>query len=259
MNSQKREKIIAEIIKLAQQGEDWTKISAEAGFDKEEIKELLQTVKLLAAVKEQVKPSADLEKKILKSKEAGVTFLKKERYNKQQEQTGRQPLKGRLLLIAQSIINKINEYMNKKFYLPLGIVAVLVLLVGVYLVNKGGISLFTRQPQTPTQELGVEVERLNEDVSELEGLVAEDELGTLDSDLAALADSDSSTEGQSDNGQAGSGQTSGTVFDVSDMESLEAELGSELDSLSSSLSDLGEVGDDSSLDNLDSTLADIAQ
>ena len=93
MNSQKREKILAEIIKLAQQGKDWTQISAEAGFDKEEIKELLRTVELLAAVKEQVKPSADLEKKILKSRAAGVTFLNKERYNKQQEQTGRQPLK----------------------------------------------------------------------------------------------------------------------------------------------------------------------
>ena len=154
--------------------------------------------------------------------------------------------------------------MQKKVFLLVGAVIVIVAVaIGIYWYSQGPKT--TVPPETKeleqetgpkvtapsevvpseTEELSQETEGLSQDISDLE-IVAEDKnLDTLEEDLSAI-----------------SGETpleqelpSTPGIDVSEVENMESELSAELDGILNDLTDLEGFEEDTSLNELDSSLS----
>ncbi len=149
--------------------------------------------------------------------------------------------------------------MNKKIYIPLGIIVIIIVSLSVYyFLQQRILSLDESVAIRPIVKERVDGDKemdevdLSDDLSELEEIADDSNLADLDSDLEMLSeDSDS---------QANVDETAGSAkptVDVSDLEDIDQSLGSELDDLNATLNDLEGLGDDSSYSDLGTTLDDL--
>jgi hypothetical protein len=146
--------------------------------------------------------------------------------------------------------------MNKQISFLIVIIFLVASMAGVYIywniqtskhITPTGVG--NSVPEKTSDEITAE---LDKDMAELETVASNKDLETLDEDLAAVTeDETSSTEAVGTDNRK---ETEMTV-DTSSLENLEEELGGELNDFAGDLSDLEQTATDNSLDNLDDSLA----
>ncbi len=210
-----------------------------------ELDQLLATVALIETARQETQPTSVMLDDILSTlTQSSVTQKKSLRYINEQEAHSS---KGR------SYFNKLfNEFilnfMNKQTYLATGvIVLVIIVAVGIYTFSPSKTS-------DNNIELAYVTDNLNQDLSDLDALVNDQALAGVDADLTALANSDD-TDAPHEDIPFDDNTTQNNKVDVSALDDLTDELGTDLDDLTGDLSDLSSSADDSSLAGLDSSLA----
>lgn len=145
--------------------------------------------------------------------------------------------------------------MNKQLFLVIGIaVIVIALIVGVWFSFQKGME--EKPPVVPVKhkpvaqpketELEYETESLSQDASDLEAIEKDKNLDSLDEDLSAVSEGEQLEQGS---------PKTPTGVDTSEIENLESEISDDLTGLTNDVTDLEGYEEDTSLNELDSSLS----
>lgn len=237
-NNEKLEKIFNQALELYEKGKSISEILNLFPQYRDELEEMFQIIQVIIREKEKISPSKELLTKIISQIQPTekITKIEESRY------FYRGAIKGRPSMFVESIINLFAN-MEKKIYIGLAI-GILVLLVA------GGIYWQSQKiTVSPIEsEVSFEEQALEQDIAGLEEFEQDKSLENLEQDLGTITEEEVVS------------LPTGKKTDISSIENLESELNSELASLANDLSDL-ESGfiNDTSLDNLDSGLAGVAE
>lgn len=237
------EKALEKALYLWEEGKSFQEILDIFPEHKREIEELFEVIEFIKKEKLRLMPQKEILNKILSQIEvSGITKMKENRYI-YQEQPKR--LKGRLFNF-QAKMDRILNFMEKRAYLLTGtVVVILAVAIGIYWYSQR-----PKLAELPaTEELKQETEGLSQDILELETMAEDKNLDTLETDLLAVAEEIPLEQEL----------PSISVTDVSEIENLEKELSAELEGILNDLADLEEFEGDTSLNNLDTSLSDLAQ
>lgn len=146
-------------------------------------------------------------------------------------------------------------------YLLIGLVVIVAVVIGVYWysqksevtelseIKKPALEVKGIPEISDIEKIAPEIDALLKDISELETVAEDKSLDTLKEDLSALTEETPSEKEL----------PSTPAIDISDIESTEKELSTELEGILNDLTDLEGFEEDTSLDELDTSLSGLAK
>ncbi|HDM32139.1 MAG TPA: hypothetical protein ENG32_02150 [bacterium] len=240
----KSDEILERAIELLKEGKSKDEILDKFPEYKEKLKSLLEVVEILKEKKAKTFPSKDSLKKILSQvKIPPVTKIEKDRYIYEERGS---TFKGRPSILQALKIEGLLNFMEKKIYLVGLTLLIICAIAGIYWYSQKG----KKEIVLPeVNELSYGTESISQDITDLKVFEEDKNLDTLETDLSAVAEEVSLEE------ELPQIET----FSVSEIESLEEELKSDLEGFSSDLDELNTYEGDTSLNELEGSLSNFGE
>jgi len=236
------EKITGEALELYDKGKTIPEILNLYPDFRTELREMFETMQILVSEKESIIPPKDLLARIISHDQfkENVTNVGEGRYYYRDGTKGRSSVYN-----LKSIVNLFG--MGKKFYIGLGIIALILVVGGIYQQSQN------KQAISPIEsELSFEEQSLDRDIADLGSFEQSRDLENFEQDMTEVIEENvvSKTPVK---------ETGKTEISYVSVENMEQELALELGGFSNDFNDLASFEGDGSLNDFDGGLSGVAE